>query len=214
VSATAAWQVLDEGWTAALDEAWQSWCDGSAGVGASITDANGVVIARGRNRRHDTRDGDGLAGSRVAHAEMCALAALPDGSFDGRTLSTTFEPCLMCAGAIILCAVPRVRYAAADPVWDGMHDWFTSLPQAAKRRPERELLGGPIGAFAHVLHLSWLALWIPDSDAVALHDRLVPRHLELARDVVESSDLPAIATDRGSVTDALDALWPDLLALS
>jgi tRNA(Arg) A34 adenosine deaminase TadA len=212
VSATAAWAALDDGWTAALDEAWRSWCDGSAGVGASITDCHGRVIARGRNRRHDPR-GDGLAGSRIAHAEMCVLAALPDGSFDGRTLSTTFEPCLMCASAIILCAVPRVRYAAADPVWDGMHDWFASLPRAATRRPERECLGGPIGAFGHVLHLSWLALWIPDSDAVELHRAVAPKHLVLARELVEASDLPEIAAAGRPVTDALAALWPDLLAL-
>jgi tRNA(Arg) A34 adenosine deaminase TadA len=213
VSATAAWQALDDGWTAALEEAWRSWCDGSAGVGAAMTDRDGVVIARGRNRRHDPRGDDGLAGSRIAHAEMCVLAALPDGSFADRTLSTTFEPCLMCASAIVLCAVPRVRYAAADPVWDGLHDWFASLPMAAKRVPERECLGGPIGAFGHVLHLSWLALWVPESDAVELHRAVAPDHLELARALVESSDLPAIAADRGSVTDALDALWPDLVSL-
>jgi tRNA(Arg) A34 adenosine deaminase TadA len=174
VSASEAWASLDAGWTAALDEAWQSWCDGSAGVGAAIVDDAGVVIARGRNRRHDAWTGAGLAGSRVAHAEMCALAALPDGSFTGRTLYTTFEPCLMCAGAIILCGVPRVRFAAADPVWDGMHDWFSSLRTAAKRRPERERLTGPVSAFAHVLHLSWLALWLPDSDAVELHRAVAP----------------------------------------
>jgi hypothetical protein len=145
---------------------------------------------------------------------MCALSALPDGSFDGCTLSTTFEPCLMCASAILLCALPRVRYAASDPVWDGMHDWFSSLPWAAARRPERECLGGPVGAFAHVLHLSWLALWIPESEAVEMHRAVAPGHLELARTLVESSELPRIAADGGSVTDALDALWRDLVALS
>jgi len=214
LTVTETWDSLDDGWRAALEEAWWSWCAGSAGVGAAVVDANGAVVARDRNRRADALHSSPLGGSRIAHAEMCVLASMPDGSFADCTLYTTFEPCLMCASAIILCGVPRVHYAAADPVWDGMHDWFTSLPMAAKRRPERECLGGPLGAFAHVLHLSWLALWVPESDAVELHRSVAPNHVELARDLVASSHLPAIAAAGGSVTDAVAALWPDLVTLS
>jgi tRNA(Arg) A34 adenosine deaminase TadA len=213
VNATEVWAALDDGWRASLEEAWQSWCDGSAGVGAAIVDRHGAVVARDRNRRHDHWQADGLSGSRIAHAEMCVLAAVPSDSFDGYTLYTTFEPCLMCAGAIILCHVPRVRFAAADPVWDGMHDWFRTLPFADTRLPQRSCLGGPIGAFAHVLHLSWLALWFPDGDAVELHGAVAPRHLEVASELVASTDLRSIAADRGSVSAAIDALWPELVAL-
>lgn len=214
MSATTAWESLDDGWKACLEEAWHSWCDGSAGVGAAIVDGQGVVVARDRNRRHDPWQSSPLGGSRLAHAEMCVLASLPSGNFDDYTLYTTFEPCLMCAGAIILCRVPRVRYAAADPVWDGMHDWFRSLPFAASRLPERDCLGGPIGAFAHVLHLSWIALWFPEGDAVELHGTVAPRHLAVASDLVQSADLLSIAADRGSVIAALDALWTDLVDLA
>ena len=214
MSATIAWEALDDGWKASLEEAWRSWCDGSAGVGAAIVDRGGVVVARDRNRRHDPFQPDGLGGSRVAHAEICALASLPAGNYDGYTLYTTFEPCLMCAGAIIMCHIPRVRYAAADPVFDGLHDWFHTLPFASTRLPERECLGGPIGAFAHVLHLSWIALWFPEADSVELHGTVAPRHLALALDLVESTDLPAIADARGSVAAALAAIWPDLVALT
>jgi Cytosine/adenosine deaminases len=214
MSATTAWESLDDGWKACLEEAWHSWCDGSAGVGAAIVDGQGVVVSRDRNRRHDPWQSSPLGGSRLAHAEMCVLASLPSGNFDDYTLYTTFEPCLMCAGAIILCRVPRVRYAAADPVWDGMHDWFRSLPFAASRLPERDCLGGPIGAFAHVLHLSWIALWFPEGDAVELHGTVAPRHLAVASDLVQSADLLSIAADRGSVIAALDALWTDLVDLA
>jgi tRNA(Arg) A34 adenosine deaminase TadA len=213
VNAADVWAALDDGWKASLEEAWQSWCDGSAGVGAAIVDANGVVVATGRNRRLDPYRRDGLAGSRIAHAEMCALAAIPSASFDDYTLYTTFEPCLMCAGAIIMCHIPRVRYAAADPVFDGLHDWFRSLPFAATRLPERSSLGGPIGAFAHALHLSWLALWFPDGDSVEAHGSVAPRHLALASQLVDSADLRSIAAGRGRVTAAIDALWPELVSL-
>lgn len=213
-SARETWDALDDGWKASFEEAWHSWCDGSAGVGAAIVDHHGVVVARDRNRRHNPFRSSPLGGSRIAHAEMCVLASLPAGMLDDFTLYTTFEPCLMCASAIILCHVPRVHYAAADPVWDGMHDWFRTFPFTATRLPERECLGGPIGAFAHVLHLSWIALWFPDGDSVELHGTVAPRHLAVAADLVQSADLLTIAADRGSVTAAIDALWSDLLDLA
>jgi tRNA(Arg) A34 adenosine deaminase TadA len=213
VSATEVWESLDDGWKACLEEAWRSWCDGSAGVGAAVVDRQGSVVARDRNRRYSEWDGDGLSGSRIAHAEMCTLAAVPSDCFDDYTLYTTFEPCLMCASAIIICKVPRVHYAAADPVWDGMDDWFRTLPHAAERIPERVCLGGPIGAFAHVLHLSWIAFWFPGTGAVELHRTVAPQRLAVASDLVGSTDLGAIAADGGGVTAAIASLWPDLVAL-
>ena len=213
MKATDVWAALDDGWRTSLEEAWQSWCDGSAGVGAAIVDARGAVVAKGRNRRLDRWAHDGLSGSRIAHAEICALAALPSADFDDYTLYTTVEPCLMCASAIIMCHIPRVQYAAADPLFDDLHDWFRALPFAATRLPERSRLGGPIGAFAHVLHLSWLALWFPEGDSVEAHGSVAPRHLALASELVDSSHLCAIAADRGSVTAAIDALWPELVLL-
>jgi tRNA(Arg) A34 adenosine deaminase TadA len=213
VTATEVWESLDEGWKASLEEAWISWCHGSAGVGAAVVDRHGAVVARDRNRRLDDWEPAALSGSRIAHAEVCALASVRNDCFDDYTLYTTFEPCLMCASAIMICRVPRVRFAAADPVFDGMHDWFQTLPFAALRLPERTCLGGPIGAFAHVLHLSWIAFWFPDGEAVEPHRNLAPRHLDLASELVASSDLSAIAAGNGSVATAIDALWPDLVTL-
>lgn len=213
MNATEAWESLDAGWKASFEEAWRSWCDGSAGVGAAMVDARGVVVARDRNRRLDPWKSSPLGGTRVAHAEMCVLASLPIGEYDDYTLYTTFEPCLMCAGAIIMCHIPRVRYAAADPAFDGMHDWFRSLPFAASRLPERTSLGGPLGAFAHVLHLSWLALWFPEGDSVGAHGSVAPRHLALASELVDSAHLRSVAVDHGSATAAIDALWPRLVDL-
>lgn len=51
------------------------------------------------------------------HAEMQALRALPQAlrtRAPDMTLFTTLEPCLMCAGAIMLHHIGRVVYGAAD----------------------------------------------------------------------------------------------------
>ena len=210
----AAWESLDDGWRAALEEAWWSWCAGSAGVGAAVVDARGVVVARNRNRRADPLHSSPLGGSRIAHAEMCVLASLPDGSFDDCTLYTTFEPCLMCASAIVQIHIGNVCFAAADPVFDGLHDWLGEFAFAAERLPQRSCLGGPVGSFAHVLHLSWLAFWLREGHVLDAHKRLSPRHLDLARRVAEEGHLADVASAGGSVVDAMTALWPELVTLA
>ncbi|MCK9893010.1 hypothetical protein [Frankia sp. AgB32] len=42
-----------------------------------------------------------LAGSRIAHAEVNALAQLPMGSFADHELYTSVEPCCLCMGAAL-----------------------------------------------------------------------------------------------------------------
>jgi hypothetical protein len=64
-------------------------------------------------------EGYGLAGNRMAHAEMNALLALRAWEGDhpmSCTLYTTMEPCPMCIGAARMYMVGQVRYAARDPV--------------------------------------------------------------------------------------------------
>jgi tRNA(Arg) A34 adenosine deaminase TadA len=216
VTAQATFEALDEPWQLAFAEAWRSWASGSAGVGAVINDTDGHVLCTGRNRMLEERREPGiLASTALAHAEMNALAALRIGPSDDLSMTTTFEPCLMCASAIVQSRIPRVRYAAADPVFDGLHDWFAELPFAQKRLPAREELGGRMGAFAHVLHVSWLAYWVAeDTEVMEAHRRLRPEHLTVARDLVGDEQLAAVARDGGSVIDALSTLWRSLDALS
>lgn len=213
--AAAAWDTLDEAWRVAFTEAWTSWCGGSAGVGAVVTDASGEILTTGRNRIVEARHEAGvLAGTFLAHAEMNALAVLPLRPGGDLTISTTFEPCLMCASTILQLRIGHVRYAAADPLFDGMHDWLGALPFSAARRPERLRLGGPLGAFAHVLHLSWIAFWDPESDSALAHRALAPDHADVAARIVSERDLARVADGGGSVLDATTCLWDDLERLA
>jgi hypothetical protein len=119
----------------------------------------------------------------------------------------------MCASTIIQCAVRHVHYAAADPLFDGLHDWLGELQFAADRMPQRTILGGPLGAFAHVLHLSWLSHWMSEGPVIEAHERVTPAHLALAAAIARDNRLGAVAATGGSTLDAFEALWPDVQLL-
>jgi len=212
--AARSWSYLPEPWQVAFEEAWTSFVVGSAGVGAVVTDGCGVIVTTGRSRVFDEPDGmSPLAGTWMAHAEMNALAQLPRSARDGHTLYTTFEPCVMCAATIRIYRMPKVAYAAADPVWDGLPDHFARFESIARGMPERERLGGPWGAFAHVLHLSWLADHGPDY-VLGAHGKLSPEHLRVASRVASDRNLRRLADGRATVLDAAATLWKDVESLA
>ena len=84
---------------------------GDVPVGCVITDADGSIIGRGRNRREENRDA-------TAHAEVEAIreACIARGSWrlDDCALFVTLEPCPMCAGAIINARLPMLVYGARE----------------------------------------------------------------------------------------------------
>ena len=202
-----AWHALPEPWQACLEEAWDSWVAGSAGVGAVVTDGAGRIVVRERNRRMEATGPPGRAfGATVAHAEINACAALGTGRHPDHALWTSFEPCLMCAGAIRMTHIGRVVYATDDPVFDGMHGTLEELSWWRGRGPVVERLGGPFGTFAYLLHVSWIrASGAPDRVAAA-HTELRREHYELAGEVAASGELRACR----SVLDAVEVLWDRL----
>ncbi len=110
----------------ALEQARTAVGSGDVPVGAVVVDSAGAVIGVGANRRE--ADGD-----PTAHAEILALRAAARGRgewrLDGCALVVTLEPCLMCAGALVLARVSRLVLGAWDPkagatgsVWDVVRD--------------------------------------------------------------------------------------------
>lgn len=95
-------------------------------VGAVVVDGAGAVLGVGCNRRE-------VDGDPTAHAEVLALraAAATTGSWrlEGCTLAVTLEPCVMCAGAVVLSRIDRLVLGAWDAkagacgsVWDLVRD--------------------------------------------------------------------------------------------
>ncbi len=103
----------------ALEEAVIAREEGNSAVGSIIV-RDGEVIARGRNLVMTTRD-------VTAHAETVALRVAGANSasvdFSVCTLYTTFEPCPMCCGAILLAGISTLvvggRSTPAETLWPG-----------------------------------------------------------------------------------------------
>ena len=83
----------------ALDEARAAAGEGEVPIGAVVIEPAGRVIGAGHNMRERHHDPS-------AHAEVLAIRAaaqqLGTWRLQGCTLVVTVEPCLMCAGAVLM----------------------------------------------------------------------------------------------------------------
>ncbi|WP_230273378.1 nucleoside deaminase [Deinococcus sp. 6YEL10] len=128
---------LSAGWNAALQEAWDAYCAGSYAIGACVIDAQGTVIARGRNRLGEPRGAEGgvISGHDLAHAEVNALLNLKDTPRPecySWTLLTTLQPCPQCAAIAAMGGMRHVSYAAPD-AWIAESNLLTHDPYVSRK---------------------------------------------------------------------------------
>lgn len=95
---------------AALELARKAESEGEVPVGAVLVQ-DGIIAGQGWNRPIGAAD-------PTSHAEMEALrqaaARAKNYRLPGATLYVTLEPCVMCAGAIVLARIDRLVFAARD----------------------------------------------------------------------------------------------------
>ncbi|MFZ5774418.1 MAG: tRNA adenosine(34) deaminase TadA [Thermodesulfobacteriota bacterium] len=105
----------------ALAQARLAAARGEVPVGAVLVDGQGQVLAEEGNRSIELCDPS-------AHAEMLAIRKagqqLGNYRLTGVTLYVTLEPCVMCAGAMVLARVGRLVYGATDPKAGGVASLF------------------------------------------------------------------------------------------
>jgi len=121
----------------ALREAVAAAEEGEVPVGAVIV-RDGVIIGRAHNQREKLRD-------PTAHAEILALtqaaAALEDWRLTGARIYVTLEPCIMCAGALVLSRVDALIYGASDPKAGGCGTLY-DIPRDPRLNHRLQVLGG------------------------------------------------------------------------
>jgi tRNA(adenine34) deaminase len=208
------WSDLDEPWQEAFRQAWEAFRTGNIPIGACASTLDGLVLHAARNRVADSDGPPGeVFGSSLAHAETNVMARLPYGLADRVVLTTTLEPCLQCSAAIRLGPVATVRYAGADPLWTGCHD-FSPLSAREAARSAKPAMVGPraddIGVFATLiarlgpgLVTGPAAKWLRNSGEGALLD--LAAHLQQSG---EARRLAALEVDA-----AFGYLWPRVRSL-
>jgi tRNA(adenine34) deaminase len=101
----------EDGMRAALAEARKALDEGEVPVGAVVV-RDSMIVGRGHNQTERLQDA-------TAHAEIVAVGAasstLGTWRLDDCVLYVTLEPCLMCAGALVLARLGSLVYGAVDP---------------------------------------------------------------------------------------------------
>ena len=121
----------------ALDQARLAAVHGETPVGAVMV-RDSEVIGTGYNLTRRLQDA-------TAHAEMLAMRRaaerLGHWYFERCTLYVTLEPCIMCAGALVLARLERLVFGAAEPKFGGCGSIFNIIRE--KRLNHRmEVTGG------------------------------------------------------------------------
>jgi tRNA(adenine34) deaminase len=121
----------------ALDLAAEAAEAGEVPVGAVVT-LGEEIIAEARNAMRGSAD-------PTAHAEMVAIRTaaerLGSSRLDQCTLWVTLEPCAMCAAAMAVARIARLRFGAEDPKGGGViHGARIFAQPTCHHRPD--VLGG------------------------------------------------------------------------
>jgi len=206
-----AWRQLEPAWRAAFELAWEAFAVPTIPVGAVVTDADGSVLARGRNRMFDASAPTGqIFGTRVAHAEINALVQLgSDRRYFDCTLWTTLEPCAQCIGASWLSTIGRVAFAAGD-VYGGASKLIERQIEAADSARDFHMevegpLDGPLGVFSELLHVAFF-LSRPRHHVAELYRERRPNLVALAERLRLDERTPA------GLDEVLPQIWEDLAA--
>ena len=116
-------------------------------IGAVVV-FEGRIIARSHNQVEILKDA-------TAHAEMLAIsqaqAVLEDWRLSGCVLYVTKEPCVMCAGAIVLARIPRVVFGAPDGKRGGAGGRFNILQDSQLNHRSDVVSGVREGECASIL---------------------------------------------------------------
>ena len=208
-SGGALWASLSSAWRRAYEEAWESFRRGNYGIGAALVDGAGNVVSSGRNQVVSAPDDQRLGGNYMAHAEMNLFAGMATYDAQGFHLTSTLQPCLMCAGTALFLNVDSISYAAPDEFFANLDDLWPHHPYTAERAvPTSQGMNGPLASFARLLPLSHTFATLPDSPQAAVARRAHPDLSDVASDGDFVSRLRSHRTVEAAIDSTLSRLTP------
>jgi len=138
-----------------IEEADKGGAEGNSAVGSIIVE-NDTVIGVGRNLALASHD-------PTAHAETVAIrqtaAALSRLDFSGCALYTTFQPCPMCSGAIMVSGISTVVMGARPNPGESQYGDFSveKLFQESGWGSKIEVVSGILTEECWKIRLDWAA---------------------------------------------------------
>ncbi len=141
---------MEDAWQLVMALSWEAYRVGSLPIGAVVVDVEGRVVSSARSRRHEDVPVIGqLSGTRIAHAEVNALAQLPvSGRYGEHTVCVNVEPCCLCMGAVWQTGIGSVRYGWRDRYGGAASCMTVANPQVLCRPLS---VHGPAGGLVEAL---------------------------------------------------------------
>jgi tRNA(adenine34) deaminase len=190
------WSDLLKPWQVCLELAWEAYCEDCVPIGAVVTDTEGKILSRGRNRvypRYLWEQRPSL-GAEIAHAELEALQSLDYTGLDQHScvLYTTTEPCPMCMGVLYMSGLRTLHFAARDPFAGSTNmlgtTWYLSHKQIKVSGPDPMLESAIVSLFVEQelgLHDGKL----PEGPFLEMYGKAIPAGIDLGRRLYEQDEL-------------------------
>jgi tRNA(Arg) A34 adenosine deaminase TadA len=204
------WAELAVPWRAAFELAWESFAAGSPPVGAIVVRRDGSIVTRGRSRRAELHAPTGqIAGSRLSHAEVNALAQVPVSEDRDFGLLVTLEPCFLCVAATAMSHVGALSFAGADPMWRFLNRLPELHPVLAERWFRLEgPMPGPFGLWGSLLPLLERCAREPTGTRVDAFNQEAGGLVRFAQELVASGRAENLR--HMTLVEAMVDVWPDL----
>lgn len=208
------WDSISPPWQATMELVWEAYCDNCLPIAAIVTDANGTILARGRNRIRGKRTNphDFRPGNRLAHAEVEALNNLDYDNIDRHSciLYTSTEPCPMCLGTFYMAGLRTLHYASRDP-YAGSVNLLGKTPYLSVKsiqivEPSSLELETIIMAFYVEKELSDLNGNDQGHVVFEAWRQVVPQNVTLGKTLFQTGTLRQMRDAGSSVRDVIDVL--------
>ncbi len=207
------WDTLSKPWQAAIEMAWEAYCIETVPIGAIVTDCDGNILTRGRNRILDkSAPGKQIHGDMLAHAELNALLdlKLDQESRHISVLYTTMEPCPLCMGAIYMSSIRTLRFASRDPYAGSTNllgaTWYLSRKPVQAFGPDNPALEIILMAISLEFELFMRREAFSQNALVKRWREVVPKGVELAEKLYQSGKLREKKENNAPAGEVIDWL--------
>jgi tRNA(adenine34) deaminase len=205
------WNTLSNIWKVCLEEAWDAYISGSVPIGAVITDPNGEIVVRERNRIFDVSGPpSGIFNNPLAHAEINAILSMNDKNIEPKfcVLYSTIEPCPLCIGAIAVAGIKKITYATPEPHAGSVNLLKKNayLRQKSIKVMRETRVDLTTINYLLVAEFYWELNNVQTERVMSSWNETIPNLVKQSERIFHSGLLSGLKTNRASIVTAIDVL--------